>query len=218
MISTSYFWGSPFDDDRSTGEILVGIDVGQKRDPSAICVVEAEDRSIGRRKVAHYLVRHLERLPIGTSFLEIARRASKVAIGVRQWAVSAPAIFVNVTGMGQPLVDLFEEEDGIEWVTPVYFTHGDQRTKESNQVRLGKAYLVSRLKTLLQTGRLHLPRNSETETLRQELLDFEIQIDEKANERYGAFRVGIHDDFVTALGMAVQEDPGRLESMPLDFL
>jgi hypothetical protein len=40
-----------------------------------------------------------------------------------------------------------------------------------------------------------------------ELLDYEIRIDDNARERYGAFRVGTHDDLVTALGLAVQEDP-----------
>ena len=62
---------------------------------------------------------------------------------------------------------------------------------------------------LLQTARLHLPRTAEAERLAQELLDYEIQIDEKANERYGAFRVGSHDDLVTALGLAVNKEPRR---------
>jgi hypothetical protein len=31
-------------------------------------------------------------------------------------------------------------------------------------------------------------------------------VSEDANDRYGAFRVGSHDDLVTALGLAVQTD------------
>ena len=217
MKHAQYYWPAPVEE-RSSGQILIGIDVGQQRDPSAICVVESEDRLVGSRKLAHYLVRHLDRLPIGTSFLEVARRASAVAIGVRKWTTATPAIFIKATGMGQPLIDLFKDEEGMSWITPVYFTYGDQRSKEGGKVRLGKAYLVSRLRTLLQTGRLHLPSTSEAEILREELLDFEVEVDEKANERYGAFRVGKHDDLVTALGLAVQEDPGRAGSEPLDFL
>jgi hypothetical protein len=75
------------------------------------------------------------------------------------------------------------------------------------EVQLGKAYLVSRLQTLLQSGRLHLPRTAEAETLARELLEFEIRVERDANDRYGAFRVGTHDDLVTALGLAVQRDP-----------
>jgi hypothetical protein len=49
--------------------------------------------------------------------------------------------------------------------------------------------------------------------MKDELLDYEIRISEDANERYGAFKVGAHDDLVTALGLAVQDrrpEPLRL--------
>jgi hypothetical protein len=75
-------------------------------------------------------------------------------------------------------------------------------------VHLGKAFLVSRLQMLLQSGRVHLPRNPAAETLAAELLNYEIRVDEKANDRYGAFKVGTHDDLVTALGLTVQLDFG----------
>ena len=72
---------------------------------------------------------------------------------------------------------------------------------------LGKAWLVSRIKVLLQCGRLHLPKTPVAEAMKDELLDYEIRINEDANERYGAFKVGAHDDLVTALGLAVQDRP-----------
>jgi hypothetical protein len=56
---------------------------------------------------------------------------------------------------------------------------------------------------LLDDGRLHLPETREARQLGQELRDYEVRIDEKANDTYGAFRVGQHDDLVTALGLAV---------------
>jgi hypothetical protein len=77
-----------------------------------------------------------------------------------------------------------------------------ENTRERT-VSLGKALLVSRLQVLLQTRRVHLPRTAEAETLARELLDYEIHVDEQANDRYGAFRVGSHDDMVTSLGLAV---------------
>ena len=95
-------------------------------------------------------------------------------------------------------------------VIGVYFTYGDRRgvkkTFNVPEVTLGKAYLVSRLQALFQNGRLHLPRGREPEALRAELVDYEIRVDENANDRYGAFKVGTHDDLVTALGLAVQVD------------
>ena len=116
---------------------------------------------------------------------------------------SAPRLYADATGVGKPILDLLEEK-GIPAVA-CYFNHGDRRTEKSwREVTIGKAYLVSRLQALLQTRRLHLPNNPEASALAEELLNYEIRVDENANDRYGAFRVGTHDDLVTALGLAVQ--------------
>ena len=42
--------------------------------------------------------------------------------------------------------------------------------------------------------------------LAQELIDYEIRVEPDANDKYGVFKVGTHDDLVTALGLAVQDD------------
>ena len=47
----------------------------------------------------------------------------------------------------------------------------------------GKAWLVSRLQVLLQTGCILLPRTSEADALTRELLDYEIKVSEDANDR-----------------------------------
>jgi hypothetical protein len=115
-----------------------------------------------------------------------------------------------VAGLGHRLIDLFKTSLPRSRVIAVYFTYGDRRNEaKGNVVTLGKAFLVTNLQTLLQTGRLHLPR-SQAERLAKELLDFEIRVEENANERYGAFQVGSQDDLVTALGLAVQPEPVNL--------
>jgi hypothetical protein len=43
--------------------IAVGVDIGQKRDPTAIAVVEPEFRDVNGRREDYYLVRFLERQP-----------------------------------------------------------------------------------------------------------------------------------------------------------
>jgi hypothetical protein len=179
----------------------------EKHNPTAICVAEIDKRQRRRRQVNHFVVRHLERLPLGTSYPTVAHRLAEVSAGIRQRTDRRPYLYVDATGMGQPIIHLLRTETtGLGSIKPVYFTYGDQRTEEGGQVRLGKAYLVSRLQVLLQMGRLHLPRTAESETLAQEFLDYEIEVDENANDRYGAFRVGTHDDLVTAVGLAVQTD------------
>jgi hypothetical protein len=89
---------------------------------------------------------------------------------------------------------------------------------ERGEVKLGKAWLVSRMQALLQSGLLHLPRTAEAEVLGKELLDYEIRVTEDANDRYGAFRVGAHEDkdLVTTLGLATQEDRGGGEAATSD--
>ena len=205
------------------GVVVVGVDIGQKYDPTAIAVVEHEWRKRDGREEDHWLIRHLERLPLGTPYPQVADRLEEVVGNVKKrrsevreplpWGgyevrtvTPSVTIYVDATGVGQPVVD--EMATRGPWVVAVYFTHGDKRTEEGwRTVKLGKVWLVSRMQTLLQAGRIHLPNTQETHDLAQELLDYEIRVSEDANDRYGAFKVGTHDDLVTALGLAVQRVP-----------
>lgn len=188
------------------GSVTIGIDIGQKHDPTAIAVMEMEWRTGDGRRDDHYIGRHIERLPLGTTYPAIAARLKEMVTNVRTRGVSLHRVYVDATGVGQPVVDVLK--DARFHITPVYFTHGDRRTtNEDGSITLGKAYLVSRLKALMQTGCIHLPRTDEMDAMQKELLDYEIRVDEQANDRYGAFRVGSHDDLVTALGLAVQGKP-----------
>jgi len=188
------------------GTVTIGIDIGQKSDPTAIAVVEMEWRGPDDRRADHYLCRHLSRLPLGTSYPQVTERLGEIVAGVRDYKSSVRAVYLDATGVGQPVADALKSA-GVP-VTPVYFTHGDRRTEnEDRSVALGKAYLVSRLKVLMQGGRIHLARTEEMDAMQKELLDYEIRVNEHANETYGAFKTGAHDDLVTALGLAVQVTP-----------
>lgn len=194
--------------------VFIGVDIGQKRDPTALCVAEVDRRRVGDREEIHFVVRYLDRLPLGTPYPEVARRLADIAARVARRSRDRLVTFVDATGVGKPIVDLLRERALQTWIIPVFFTHGDRRSESEEEIKLGKAYLVSRLQALLQTARLHLPEVPEARALAQELLDYEIRVDENANDRYGAFRVGTHDDLVTALGLAVQAErpPARVES------
>ena len=214
--------------------VTIGVDIGQRVDPTAIAVVETEDRApasvpaqmivrgrggattINQRPATrpapeyHFVVRHLERLPFGTPYPDVAARIAAVVRSVKQRTGRAPVAYLDATGVGQPVVDLVRHT-GVRTIG-VYFTHGDRRTVEAGtgRITLGKAYLVSRLQALLQSSRLHVPRTAEAQALAQELLTYEIRMSEDANDRYGAFAVGAHDDLVTAVGLAVQVEPTLL--------
>ncbi len=198
------------------------MDIGQKVDPSAIAVNEIEWRMDERgRRTDYHIIHRLERLPLGTPYPKVALRLGEVIMGVRTRAAAGRQpgaalglkVYVDATGVGQPVVDILAQT-GVK-VRPVYFTYGDRRTEEDGgRITLGKAWLVSRLKALLQTDRILLPKMDEATALAKELMDYELRVDPDANDKYGAFKVGTHDDLVTALGLAVQ-DVGRAPGSPV---
>lgn len=150
---------------------------------------------------------------------EIRRLAEQVKATGQQVTVGRSGVpsvdmrlFVDVTGVGKPVFDIVEraiqQDDRTRSIEllPITFAHGNTYDRASG--RMGKAYLVSRLQALMQERRLQLPpRHPEAEAMARELKDYEIRVSDDAKDTYGAFKVGTHDDFVTALGLAVLEDP-----------
>lgn len=212
--------------------VYIGADIGQQRDPTALCVAEIGQRPTGRvfhdvdrerhmitgctgrciaETEATYTIRFLERLPLGTPYPAVAVRLGAVVTSVLARAAEVRAhLYLDATGVGRPVADLVTTEvRGRCRFTPVTFVHGHRcaRDDDSGELRLGKAYLVSRLQVLLSSGRITLPKTDEAQALARELQDYEIRIDDDANDRYGAFKVGTHDDLVTALGLTVAEEP-----------
>jgi len=226
------------------GLITIGVDIGKKHDPTAVAVAEIDYRPTGRHNAleAYHVIRRLERLPLGTPYPGIATRLEEIVINTRKRATTRPptppatvfdttttsyravptaaamelvAIYVDATGVGASIADMLAAAALGVPLYAVYFTYGDRRTvKEKREISLGKAWLVSRLQALLQTGRILLPKTAEAEALAKELLDYEIKVDQDANEKYGAFSTGAHDDLVTALGLATQVEP-QPQGMPV---
>jgi hypothetical protein len=193
---------------------LIGIEKGPAS--TALCVVEPERRG----NEVHFIVRHLERLPPNTSCVVLADRYSEIVERLGTKTDLFVQAYLNATQDGPPLVEAFKELARAWNLRPVYFNHGAQRVvgEDGTTIQLGKAWLVSRLKVLLQRRRLHLPRTPEAGTLHRELEAYRVDLPEDAGTRYGAFRVGSQDDLLTALGLAVQEDiapysPEELEAI-----
>lgn len=206
------------------GTIAIGIDLGQKVDPSAVSVSDEEE--------GIYAIRHLERLEIGTPYPKVAARIGEICRNLlerevrresqrqlmpvtdplRRQAAQNIWVVADGTGVGGPVVELIaaELEGTYINVCAAFFTHGDRanvgKWGSKREVSIGKAYLVSRLQSLIQTRRIELPQTSEARALAKELQDYEIRIDQNANDTYGAFKVGTHDDLVTALGLSVIMD------------
>jgi hypothetical protein len=76
------------------GAVTIGVDVGQRVDPTAIAVVDAEYRAGG---VVHHVARHLERLPLNTPYPEIGARVAQVVAGVARQTGAYPRLYVDAT-------------------------------------------------------------------------------------------------------------------------
>lgn len=80
-------------------EFVVGVDLGQKQDYTAMSIVERAQRFTGevcratyeRKRDVSYSLRYLERIPLGTSYPDIVSRVRELvrepslAGGVRWW-------------------------------------------------------------------------------------------------------------------------------------
>ena len=192
------------------GIVNVGVDLGQRVDPTAIVVAELAEEA----EQITYRVRFLQRLPLGTSYPDVARRL--VEIG-EKLAGHDITFFVDATGVGQPVLDILRER-GLENVVAVYLTGGLKARRRGSDLMLPKALLVSRLQVLLQGRRIRLPKTREARALVEELQNFEIRVSRDGVDKYGAFRTGTHDDLVVALGLACwRELPITAENIPNPF-
>ncbi len=193
------------------GLVRVGVDIGQRHDYTAVVVAEVEQR----QDVDHYVVRLIERLPLDTKYPDVALRVAQVVLNLKERSRSLEDIdgdfmtqcWVDATGVGLPVVDLIREH-GVS-VTAALFTASEHLNEKPGQiVTIGKSFMVGRLQTLLQAGRLHLPITVEAQILVDELKSYEISVTPKANATFNA-RSGKHDDLVCALGLAVGDGRGR---------
>ncbi len=210
--------------------MLVGVDLGQQRDFTAISVTEkvlvptgreaTEKRwrpSLGRyvvaevpETVAEYRVRHLERPPLGTPYTEVVDRVA----GLVKRLGGEPFLVVDATGVGRPVTDMLWRKIGTELrgttamvrPCPVTITGGDtvSRNPDGRGWRVPKRDLIYAALVLLQTGRLKIAEALELrETLVRELLDFRVKINiSTAHDSYEAWREGDHDDLVLSVALS----------------
>src|SRR4051812_49238730 len=84
----------------------IGLDLGQKRDHSAIVVVERIDRrhAYAGTTFEKLVVRYAERLPLGMLYPEIVARVREI---VRSDELRGKCMLaVDATGVGAPVVDM----------------------------------------------------------------------------------------------------------------
>jgi hypothetical protein len=184
-------------------DYLIGLDLGQASDFTALAVVErppALDEE-DRREVA-YSLRHLQRFPLGTPYTQIVPAVARL---VRSVPLERRAtLVVDETGVGRPLVEMLRGASVSVPIIPVTITPGRVlKVTENGSHHVPKKELVFCLQRLVHQGRLMVARTlPEAKTLMQEMLSFNVKITAAAHETFGAWRAGEHDDLVLAVALA----------------
>jgi hypothetical protein len=181
---------------------VLGLDLGQTSDPSALVVVEDSLSWLGDDGfVSYYAVRHAQRWPLKTKFPEIV---ADVAAVLHSPQIRDPLLVIDGTGVGAAVGDMFAEADlGGTPIRRVIITAGHRaHTDENGTWCVPKKQLVSVLQVLLQSRRLAIARVPDRDVLVRELMNFKVKITAAANEVYGAWREGTHDDLCLACALA----------------
>ena len=179
---------------------IVGLDLGQAQDPTALAVIERSRASDG----ASYAVRHLKRWPLRTAYTEIVEEVTQL-LQRPPLQNTVAALVVDATGVGAAVVDLFKAVSlGADGLVPVTITAGaDAQKDEQGGWRVPKRDLVGVVQVLLQNQRLRIAAAlPEAETLLRELEGFRVRISAAGRDTYGAWRDGTHDDLVLAVALA----------------
>lgn len=183
---------------------LVGVDLGQSRDPSALIVAE---RQTGSAYGFVYDVGHVERLPLGTRYPAVVTHTGAV---VRSLLALRPKVnvvlVVDRTGVGRAVGDLMTKESvGVDPIL-VTITSGDTVTRaDDGGYGVPKRELASVVQAILQTGRLRIGEGQPFEKeLRGELAGFRAKIKLSGHVSFEAgedWRSADHDDLVLALAL-----------------
>jgi len=177
----------------------VGLDLGQRQDPSALVVIEREAAADGTPTA--YRCLGLERWPLGTPYLEVVARTRAVMDAP---PLKEAPLVVDQTGVGVAVVEMFRH--AIDRVlVPVNITGGKQCHRlPSGDWSVPKFDLVAVIQSLLGRRLLTFPRGHRLcKVLVDELRNFKVRVTAAANETYSAWRDSDKDDMVLALACSL---------------
>lgn len=176
---------------------IVSVDLGQAADFTAISVSSKSPTKVVK----------LERPPLGTAYLDIAKRIGEIcrspalALGVD--------LLVDATGVGRPVLEMIKKE--VQKVTmtgtvqvrvvPILITGGAHVTRDDKGFwHVPKTVLVSSLQVALQEKSLSVVRSLEMASiLTKEMQSFQMNVKASGNTSFEALRVRDHDDLVLAV-------------------
>ena len=201
----------------------IGLDLGQAINPTPLVVVQkvwrpvpgvssvpgqSDLEAISTRRETHFMVHGIQRLPLGTAYTTIQTFVIALCAQVAAQAQNRPVLLIDAGGPGLPFIDELRRAKPEAVVRAVTITSGDSWAMEGGQVRAGRNWLIGRLRQLLESGRLHVPKDlPEADAFRQELLGLAVeQRAETGRVGYVIQSGGPNDDLLIAASLACSED------------
>ena len=142
-------------------EFFAGLDLGQSQDYTALAIIERKTLYSPHRDPITYQhhrafthdLRHLERIPLGTSYVEVAKRIAemKSAPELQQMKIA-----VDATGVGAAVLDQLRAELGYLDITPVLITAGHATHTANGVWFIPKKDLVAGPLIMLERGQLRI--------------------------------------------------------------
>jgi len=190
-----------------SGTLFAGLDLGKKRDFTAVAVLERSreqrDPVPGSFRLQHvnvYTVKQLDRVR-QESYEAVANKTTQL---MRLPLMRGALLAVDETGVGSAVTDMLKARG----LSPkaVTITGGDKVSRDVNSYRIPKRDLVTTVALLLESRRLKIPTALPlAQTLADELHNFKVTISALGHDSYGAgdeWREGAHDDLVLAVALA----------------
>jgi hypothetical protein len=188
---------------------IVGLDLGQRRDFTAIAVLDRTETVYPDRRdpvtwaiprEVRYTVAHLERLPLGTAYTDIVSHVKSL---LSEPLLAGAALVVDATGAGLPVVDMLRQAIARTPLIPVMITSGDRTTEDNGVWKVPKKDLIAGLQILFETSQLGIAAGiPQAETLIEELCNFELTVSLSGHQHFQPHRAGAHDDLVLAVALA----------------
>ncbi len=177
-------------------DFILGLDLGQAQDYTALGILERNGSSKKDRK---YQLRHLERLPLGTTYPAVVTHVKELM--AKDPLRGRVLLVVDATGVGLPVIDLLKQE-GLRPIG-ITITGGTEATSVRGGYHVPKRDLVINLQVLFQSERLKAAESLPlARTFVNELLGFKVKINTRGHDSYEAWREGVHDDLVLAVSLA----------------
>lgn len=186
---------------KAANNFIVGLDLGQARDPTALAVIEkVEWPHESERRVRHYVCGASRRWQLNTHYTQIVDDVAEI---MNQPRLEGAPLVIDGSGVGRPVVDMFRLARMRASIRPVQITAGNkEKTDDLGYRHVAKTILVGTLISLMESRRITFAATMQfAAEIKRELADYRLRVTRAANTTFDA-KAGSHDDLLVAIALA----------------